>query len=887
MEYLEHMKTHYIQRIAGLLGMCLILGLMTPALQAQSLSGTDLTTINVDDLSDQQLLSYMQQAEASGYSQLQLEAFARQRGMSESQISKLRARISKLKLSSAGSGGESGPAQMSRNSLILSEEGIFGKLANSEIGPKSETSVSKVFGFGLFSSNKLNFSPNLNIPTPIDYVLGPGDELVVDLWGATQQYWTFEVSPEGTIRPQDLSPIYVNGLTIEKARKKIVDRLSQVYGGLKPLNNREATIFYQISLGNIRSINVTVIGEVNSPGNYVLSSLSTVFTALHAAGGPTEKGTFRSIRLMRNNKMRSEIDLYDFLVDGLKPNDELLRDGDVIIVKLHNGQVEIDGEIRRPGIYEVKEGETFEEIIRIAGSFTKKAFKSFVSVERNSLNGREILDINAVDFGEKYPEDGDLLFIRQNLEVFANRVQIEGAVQMEGTYELTENMTLKTLIEKANGPRGDAYFKRATIYRMNSDFSQETIAFDLQKLLSGEIGDIPLKNEDIITISSIYDLREEYYVEISGEVAFSGVYPYINHMTVADIIVLAGGLTEGASGARVEVSRRNTEGIINSLSEIILLDLNKDLNVTDPSQSVEIKPFDQIFIRRTPNYNLQQQITLEGEVANPGIYAISRKDERISDIIKRANGLTGYAYPEGAILVRKTEFEEKKSDYEINLEKLDLLKEKILSDTLMTVNQARDELIERLENMITKMEEDIMEENYVRTQFMKRFSENLSDYTIDGDSLDVKAPVMFEGREPTVIDLKEVLSNPGSKYDYIVKEGDVLSIPSKLETVRVSGEVISALNLRYDQSLSFKDYINDAGGFTSVARRATSYVQYPNGRRKKTRRFLFFKFYPKVEPGSTIIVTKKPQRDKISIQEILAITSSLATITFLVDRITN
>ncbi len=850
-------------------------------LAGQSLSSTDLTTIKVDEIPDEQLISYIQRAEASGYTQTELEAFARQRGMPEAEIVKLRRRVSQLRLS-MGQETDNIETSFSRSTDPLSEGDVFGKLAGINIDDEKESEKSKVFGFDLFRSDNLNFNPNLNIPTPQDYVLGPGDGIVVDLWGATQQYLTFEVSPEGTIRPEDLSPVYVNGLTIEKAGSKIIDRLSQIYGGLKPANGEEQTIFSQVSLGSIRTINVSIVGEVNNPGNYALNSLSTVFTGLYAAGGPTEMGTFRSVRLLRNNKLKTEIDLYDFLVEGIRPNDELLRDGDVIVVKLFNGQVELEGEVRRPGVYEIKENETFNDLLNDAGSFTSEAFKSFITVIRNTEKGKAVLNISANELDQLSPLDGDVIQIRSGEDVYDNRVQLEGAVRLPGQYQLTENLTVKQLIEKAQGLRGDAFFPRATIYRMNSDFSQQTIVFDLRSLLKGDSADIPLMNEDIVKIFSIYDLREEYYVEINGEVALAGTYPYINNMTVEDVILLAGGLTQGATGASVEISRRNTGGVANSLSEIITLSIDKDLRLTSNGQNVEIKPFDQIYIRRTPNYNLQQQITIEGEITSPGIYAISRKDERISDIISRAGGLTSYAYPQGAILIRKTEFTEKRTHGELNLDKLKELRTKVMNDTLVVMNRARQELILRLEKAIEAGDEKSLEEGDIGNQFIKKLTENLAQ--TDSTTSNI---VEISEEEPTVIDLKDILANPGSKYDYIVREGDVISIPGKLETVRIAGEVISPLNLRYDDSFSFKDYINDAGGFTSNAKKGRSYVQYPDGRRKQARRFLFFKFYPKILPGSTIFVSRKPERAPVNLQSIIAAAGSVATLALVIDRLSN
>ena len=617
---------------------------------------------------------------------------------------------------------------------------------------------------------------------------------------------------------------------------------------------------------------MTVVGEVALPGNFALSSLSTVFTALYAAGGPTERGTFRSVKLLRNNKVVAEVDIYDFLVQGIRPNDKTLQEGDVIVVSLNQGQVEIEGEIKRPGFYEIKEGESFAELIQSAGGFTSSAFKSFITVNRAGLKERQILNVSYDNLSNEQPKEGDALTVLPIQERFGNRVQVEGAVYLEGNFELVEGMTVKGLLEKADGLKGDAYMPRATIFRVNADFSQQTVAFDLQKLMAGEIDDIQLQKEDIVRISSIYDLREEYYVEINGEVSDQGIYPFFTNMTIEDLVVLAGGLTEGAAGAKVEISRRNDSGSISTLSQIITLNFDKALSLTTSNEQILLEPFDQVFIRKTPNYTFQRKVTVEGEITNPGLYAISEKDERVSDLLKRAGGITPYAYPKGAILIRKTEFTERKADSELSIEKLNELKDKVLNDTLSRQNEARKQLILRLERMITDGEDEFARDESLANRLQKELVEGISET----DSL--IRNIEINEQEPTVLDLQYILNNPGSKYDYVLREGDVVSIPSKLETVRIAGEVISPVNLRFDESLRFKDYINDAGGFTVRAKKGRSYVQYPNGRRRQTKRFLFFKFYPKIEPGSTIIVSRKPDRTPLNIQSLVALAGSVATL---------
>lgn len=866
-------------------GFCLLVFLFLVCLvndaESQSFMGKDLKAINVDELTDEEILSYMKQAENSGYTEQQIEAIARQQGMSESQIMKLRKRVEQLRqLPQAGTRIQSEQTRIGRQGPLESEGGLFGKTPYTREGDSLTDEQKRIFGYDLFQRENLTFAPNLNIPTPDNYILGPGDEIVLDLWGATQIYNRLEISPEGTIRPDNLSPIYVNGLSMKEAELKIINRLSQIYNGLK---GDTPSIFFQVSLGNVRTVNVSVVGEVNQPGNYSLTSLSTVFTSLYAAGGPTEQGTFRNVQLVRNGKLETTIDLYDFLINGVQDNNLRIKSGDVIIVRPYESRVELDGEIKRPGYYEILEGETFSDLLGFAGGFTNTAYKALVTARRNGLKEREVLDVNASDFDFFLPKDGDIFEITPILDRYKNRVQINGAVYREGEYELTPGLTLKQLIEKADGLRGDVFMTRATVYRMNEDFSQDVIPVDLTQLMNGTIPDFTLMREDIVSISSIYSLREEYIVQISGEVLERGVYPFFRQMTVQDLIVLAGGLTEGASGAMVEISRRNKNPSLNTMAEIITLQIDKSLSLSTEDRNELLQPFDQVYIRKTPGYTIQQQVTVEGEVIAPGIYSISRKDERVSDILKRAQGLTTYAYPEGAILVRRTEFSDNKSDEKVSQEYLQQLRAKLLSDESTLKNTSQMRLIERLNKIQNKLEP----ENEIDAVGSRIRRENIQDIQKQDSLLQY---VEIKEEEPTVLDLVKILDSPGSKYDFIVREGDVISIPSKLETVRITGEVISPLNVRYDEIFNFKDYINDAGGFTSTAKKGRSYIQYPNGRRKQTKRFLFFKFYPKVEPGSTIFVSRKPEKQGMSAQAWIGIGSGLATIGLVVVqaiRLTN
>ncbi len=852
------------------------LALQNIPLNAQ-VGGIDLKIIRVDELSDSQILDYIRQAEERGLSQQELETLARQQGVSENEIAKLRRRIESLKGGAKEISSSTKETNTRRSSVVLTQNDVFGSLAGDVTSNLTDLEKS-IFGFDLFQKRSLTFAPNLRLPTPIDYELGPGDELVVDLWGDVQQFFNLEVSPEGTVRPEGLSPIYVNGLSIKEAANKVIDRLSQTNSGLKPRDGSAPTIFHQVSLGNIRTINVEVVGDVAKPSLYALPSLATVYTALHAAGGPTVDGTFRNIRLVRNNRLIGEIDIYSFLTDGIRSGDQRLKNGDVIIVRPYETRVELVGNVKRPGLFELKNGQNFETLLKYAGGFSSNAFKSTITVKRFGEKEREIIDVNTDEFSKFIPQDGDFIEVSGILDRFSNRVIINGAIFREGEYELTESLTLKQLIERAGGLRGDAYLTRATIYRTNEDFSQSTIPIDLDNLMDGSITDISLLREDVVKITSIYDIREEYHVQITGEVLENGVYPFFNQMTVQDLIVLSGGLKESASGSLIEISRRNKNSSTNSTAEILTLAIDENLSLNSEDRSLVLEPFDQVYIRKSPGYTIQEQVTVEGEVLAPGVYTISRKDERVSDILLRAKGLSPYAYPKGAILIRKTEFSDLKSNDEISQEYLQQLRKKVLSDESELKNISQVRLIERLdkiENRSYGNEQDDLK----GSKFKKDLIEDISRQ----DSL-IKDVVILE-EEPVALDLNEILKEPGSKYDFIVRPGDVISIPGKLETVRVAGEVTSPLNIRYDESFGFKDYIHQSGGFQATAKKGRSYVQYPNGERKGVRKFLWFKKYPKIEPGSTIFVSRRPKKSKTSIQEVLAITSSLATLVFLVDRI--
>jgi protein involved in polysaccharide export with SLBB domain len=861
--------------LSAILLIALFLFIPRLVLNAQN-SFADLSSINIDKLSDAQVLNYIEQARARGLSQSDLENLARQRGISPSELEKLKSRIQALG-SNAANGDK---VNVERPSLAINNQDIFGLLVG-ETSPQLTELESKIFGLGLFRKNNLSFTPNLNLPTPLDYVLGPGDEVIVDLWGASQEFFRLAVNNEGTIRPEiiGIGPIYVNGLTIEKATERIIDRFSQVFSGLKEKDGNGPSVFYQVSLGQIRTITVEVVGSVEQSGLYALPSLATVYSALHAAGGPSVQGTFRNVRLVRNNKLLTEVDIYTFLTSGIRSGDIRLQNGDVIIVPSFSTRVNLSGLVKKPGLYELKEAETISDLLDFAEGFDDSAFESVLTVKRNGKNEREIYDVKESELDTFKPQNGDSIEVGAIFNRFANRVAVNGAVFRQGEYELTDGMTVMELIENAGGLRGDAFLGRANVFRLEDNFAQTIIPIELAKILDGTSPNIALKKEDVLNINSIYDISEEFFVQIGGEVLQNAVFPYFDQMNLLDLIVLAGGLKEAANGAYIEISRRNRGTDKSNLAEIVSMTIEEDGTLSSENRNFLLQPFDQVYIRRSSNYSVQNQLTIEGEIKAPGSYTISKKDERVSDIIQRAKGLTKYAYPKGAILIRRAEFVKEQSTNSISPSDLRELRQKILRGQSQVKNTVQHQLIDRIDQL--KTETEIANRVDVEGG---RFKGDLIREQANRDTL--VRNLNLNSQEPVTLYLEEILANPGSRFDVVVKGGDIISIPSVIETVRVAGEVSTPLNILYYEKNNFKDYIQLSGGFLQSAKRGNSFVQYPNGERRGVRRFLWFKTYPKIEPGSTIVVARKPERTPISLQSILAATSTLATIALLVNNIT-
>jgi protein involved in polysaccharide export with SLBB domain len=801
--------------------LCALSVVLLQPVQAQNISSMNFSTVNVDNLSDAQIRQFMLQAQKSGMSDDQIAQLALSKGMSPLQLQKLKARIARLSAAdSARLQSVTGITDTTQGSFTggLKTPGVSDTLLHMEDALNALRP--KIFGEELFNNPNMTFEPNLNIPTPPNYQLGPNDELVINIYGYSQADYHLTVSNEGSVNIPYIGLVYVNGLTMDQAAARIKAKLSTVYSAIKT-----GKTSVQVSLGRIRSIRVTIMGEVTKPGTYTLPSLATLFNALYASGGPDQNGSFRDIEVIRNSKVIDTMDVYDFLMNGNQSHNIRLQDQDIIRIPVYKDRVQIMGQVKRPGIYEMLPDESLQNLITYAGGFSDSAYTASIKAVRLTSTEKEVSDIHSADFAAFQPQNGDKYSVGSILDKYKNRVIIDGAVYRPGQYALTDGLTLSQLIKDASGLREDAFLPRGYIIRQNPDLTTSSIQFDVAKIMDGQATDIPLQKEDVVHVYSIFDLRDQYAVTIEGAVRTPGSYKYADSMTLEDLIMQAGGFAQGASAMRVEVSRRminsNPHSRSAEIAKVFQVNINKDLSMN--AQKFVLHPFDVVAVRMSPGYELQKQVRVEGEVLYPGLYTITARNERISDLIKRAGGLTDFAYPQGASLTRVPPY-----------------------DTSKRIRQ-----FERLQHSVT------------------------------ADSTGQYASMIQQGmqNDNVGIYLDKILKNPDSKYDLFVQDGDVLNIPRQLQTVQVNGEVLYPVTTPYDAGRGIKYYISQAGGFNTRAKRRRVYVVYANGYVRSTGGFLFLRHYPKVEPGSQIFVPVKPEGRKMSAAEVLGLTTGAASLT--------
>lgn len=810
---------------------------------AQMPTSSQLSQMKVDNLSDDQIRQLVGQMKRNNVSYSQIDQYAAQRGIPDTEVAKLKARIQQLNLDRELSGTQT----KNDNSLLTDStsrryDGQSGdtlyywqekyKQLKSKEEFEKELKRRKIFGTELFSNQNLTFEPNLRMATPPNYRIAAEDELIIDVYGYSEVQHKLKVNPEGYVRIPYLGPVYVNGLTMDEAKERITKQLGTIYGGIRTGNTS-----VQLSLGNIRSIRVTLIGEITRPGTYTLPSLATVANALYVSGGPNENGSFRSIDVVRNGKKMATFDLYDFLLHGDLTNNLVLQDQDIVKVNPYKMRVELSGEIKRPAIFEAKEDESLQQVLDFAGGYTDNSFRDVIRALRVNNKEREFVNIPADSVAAFRLRSGDRFFVDSIVNRFTNRVTIAGAVFHPGDYALEANMTVSDLIKRADGLLEVAATSRGVIRRLKDDFTPAIINFNVLDALAGK-ENVPLQREDSVIIFSKLSIREQYLVKIDGEVNQPGYFAHGEGMRLEDLILLAGGLKDAASLKHVEIARRiRTGGAYDSTDFRLAIteqfDINADLSTNPSAAEYVLQPFDEVTVRRSPSYKEQANVLVDGEVVYPGIYAINTQKEHISDIIRRAGGLKPEASAEGAVLLRRTFNNQEDSTF----------------------------LLSKLEIFYNKVK----------------------------DSIDVERTRATVNRNEQLlgIQLDEILAHPGSKYDLFLEQGDVIRVPKKLQTVQFFGEVYFPKKVRFDKGFTFRNYIRAAGGFTSQALRRRSYIVYANGEVKSTRKMLFFNSYPKVKPGAEIYVPTKPERKGMSAAAVTGLASAVASIALVIVTIIN
>ncbi len=768
---------------------------------------------SVNKIPQSQIEKLVKQMEEQGVSTEEAVAIARAKGASDAQIDQLLQRIEATKNKA--------------NVVPVKEAAVLRKNVSYSKKEQLAKAVVQTFGFDFFNTKNLNFASNLNTPLSDDYIIGVGDNIQINVYGASQQDYSLQVKTNRAIKIPNIGPIYIGGMVLREAKKLIKSRLSSIYNGMQ---GNSPNTFVSINIGDVSGINVNVIGEVNRPGTYTLPATATVFNALYLAGGPGVNGSFRSIDVVRNGKTISTIDVYDYLINGDTRGNIQLQNNDVVLVKTYLQRIFVEGAFKRQGIFETKPGETLADIIRYAGGFTADAYRKQVSLIRNNSQTLDFMTIDAVDFSTMPLLNGDQIEAGKVVELYENRVTISGAVYRPGNYELTKNLTLRGLIEEAQGVKEDAFLKRGIITRKQNNLELKTLSFSVKDVLTGR-KDIVLKREDKVLISSIFDMRENKTVEIMGAVQNPGTFSYSKDLTLSDVIFMAGGFRENAAVSNIEIARRlsyeEAQEYSNNLIHTYIVSVDRELQLNETDAKMLLKPFDYIYVRSAPGYNKGQgTVSIEGEVKYAGSYGIKYKQERISDLIKRAGGFTPEAYIEGISLRRK----------------------RVLTDA----------------------------------QYESRLEAAKKDATINVGNVTTKVEY-----EIVAVNIRDLLSHKGGNADLILKDGDRLYIPSKMQTVSIKGAVLNPVIMTYKKNLNARDYINLSGGFTNNAKRKRVYVVYPNGEAHATKGFIFRR-WPKVIPGSEIIVPEKPKIDRTGeVQRWIGLGSGIAGIAASIAALVN
>lgn len=774
-------------------------------------------------MSDDAVVKYVKEGIATGKSQQEMSLELAKKGVTRQQAERLKARLEQDRsetLQTVVVKDRSRTKAEWKDTVVGNLYNMIESVDSVEVGQTD--SVRLVYGHNIFSGRNLTFAPSENLATPENYRLGPGDEVIIDIWGTNQATIRQTISPDGFINIDDIGIVYLSGMTVKEADSFMRRKLNQIYSvaGDNPKSEMKLT------LGSIRTIQVNIMGEVVMPGTYYLSSLSNLYHAVYRAGGVNALGSLRDIQLVRDGKKVASVDVYDFLMNGTLPADITLQEGDIVLVHPYDALVDISGNVKRPMLYELKEGETISDLIIYAGGFKGDAYTSNLRMIRR--NGREyqVFTIDQPDYTSFKLMDGDAVSVGAMLDRYENKLEIRGAVYRPGIYQLCDNIsTVSQLIAKADGLTGDAFTNRAILHREKEDLTLEVIPLDIRSILNGTVPDVVLQKNDALYIPSIHDLQDMGFITVSGEVARPGDYVFADNTTLEDIIIQAGGLLESASMVKVDVSRRvkdpSSTVPTDTISRIYSFSI-KDGFVIDGEPGFILAPYDRVMVRRSPGYSAQRQVSVSGEVVFAGSYTLTHKNQRISELVADAGGVTDWAYVKGARLVRRINSDERTR----------------MDAVLETMGRGRD--------------------------------------SIDVSKLDM-GNVYYVG-----IDLSDALANPGGDTDLVLREGDELQIPEYNNTVRISGNVMYPNTVVYDSSLRVKDFVEMAGGYGFRSKKNMAYVIYMNGTVAKAGRNM----KAVVQPGCEIVVPAKG-RNPEALQSILSIATTSASLATMIATIGN
>ena len=781
------------------------------------------SSLMAQSMSDQQVLEYVKEGIKQGKEQKQMAAELARKGVTKEQAIRVKELYEKQ-----NNVNTSNATGTDINESRLREEMKENTSDMLEDHPTAQdlSREDQVFGRNIFNTKNLTFEPSSNLATPPNYRLGPGDEVIIDIWGASQNTIRQAISPDGTINIQKIGPVYLSGLTVSEANDYLKKSLNKIYNGLNNATDPSSDI--RLTLGNIRTIQINVMGEVVQPGTYALSAFSTVFHALYRAGGVSDIGSLRNVQLVRNGKKLTTIDVYEFIMKGNAQDDIRLQEGDVVIVPAYDVLVKISGKVKRPMRFEMKKDEPLSTLIKYAGGFDADAYTRSLRVVRQNGEEYEVNTVKDIDYSVYKMRNGDVVTAEAILNRFTNKLEVRGAVYRPGIYQLSGTLnTVRELVNEAQGLTGDAFLNRSVLYRQHDDLTTEVLPVDIKSIMDGTSPNLALQKNDILYIPSIHDLSDRGNITVHGEVAKPDSYPYADNMTLEDLIIQAGGLREAASTVRVDVTRRiknpRSTADNDTIGQMFSFALKGGF-VIDGQPGFVLQPYDEVYVRRSPGYQAQQNVGIEGEILFGGTYALTSREERLSDLVNKAGGATNYAYLRGAKLTRVANADEKK----------------------------------RMADVIRLMRRQLGEEMM--------------------DSLGIDIEDTF-----TVgIDLERALRNPKSSSNIVLREGDIISIPKNTNTVTINGAVMVPNTVSYLEGKDIDYYLNQSGGYSDNAKKSKKFIVYMNGEVTRVKG----NGKKQIEPGCEIIVPSKSKK-RTNVGEILGYATSFSSLGMMIASIAN